>query len=124
MKPYQGLVFKLSKYQYKITKIDEMEVHCVRLNSDGSESGKIKSFSLSQWPPLGVSFENDEGTNVNGGDGNKTNDLCEAPEFPPIFFAYDPSTKKLEVKDRRGNVITGFDVMTVNGKDGDSAYQL
>ena len=53
-----------------------------------------------------------------------SNNLGEAPEFPPIFFAYDPTTKKLEVKDRRGNVITGFDVMTVNGKDGDSAYQL
>lgn len=45
-------------------------------------------------------------------------------ELPPIFFAYDPSTKKFEVKDRRGNVIRGFDVMTVSGKDGDSAYQL
>ena len=53
-----------------------------------------------------------------------SNNLCEAPELPPIFFAYDPSTKKFEVKDRRGNVITGFDVMTVSGKDGDSAYQL
>ncbi len=53
-----------------------------------------------------------------------SNNLGEAPEFPPIFFTYDPATKKLEVKDRRGNVITGFDVMTVNGKDGDSAYQL
>lgn len=53
-----------------------------------------------------------------------SNNLCEAPELPPIFFAYDPVTKKFEVKDRRGNVITGFDVMTVNGKDGDSAYQL
>jgi len=51
-------------------------------------------------------------------------DLGEAPELPPIFFAYDPVTKKFEVKDHRGNVITGFDVMTVNGKDGDSAYQL
>lgn len=53
-----------------------------------------------------------------------SNNLGEAPELPPIFFAYDPVTKKFEVKDRRGNVITGFDVMTVNGKDGDSAYQL
>lgn len=53
-----------------------------------------------------------------------SNNLGEAPELPPIFFAYDPSTKKFEVKDRRGNVITGFDIMTVNGKDGDSAYQL
>lgn len=53
-----------------------------------------------------------------------SNNLGEAPELPPIFFAYDPSTKKFEVKDRRGNVITGFDVMTVSGKDGDSAYQL
>ena len=53
-----------------------------------------------------------------------SNNLGEAPELPPIFFAYDPSTKKFEVKDRRGNVITGFDVMTVRGKDGDSAYQL
>lgn len=41
-----------------------------------------------------------------------------------IFFTYDRATKKLEIKDRRGNVITGFDVMTVSGKDGDSAYQL
>lgn len=53
-----------------------------------------------------------------------SNNLGEAPELPPIFFAYDPETKKFEVKDRRGNVITGFDIMTVNGKDGDSAYQL
>lgn len=53
-----------------------------------------------------------------------SNNLCEAPELPSIFFAYDPVTKKFEVKDRRGNVITGFDIMTVNGKDGDSAYQL
>ena len=41
-----------------------------------------------------------------------------------IFFTYDRATKKLEIKDHRGNVITGFDVMTVSGKDGDSAYQL
>ena len=53
-----------------------------------------------------------------------SNNIGEAQELPPIFFAYDPVTKKFEVKDRRGNVITGFDVMTVNGKDGDSAYQL
>lgn len=53
-----------------------------------------------------------------------SNNLGEAPELPPIFFAYDPVTKKFEVKDRRGNVITGFDIMTVSGKDGDSAYQL
>ena len=126
MKPYQGLVFTLGKYKFKVTKIDEMEVHCVRLNSDESESGKVKSFSLSQWPPIGASFDNEE---TKGGDAKKgvdgrTNDLGEAPELPPIFFAYDPVTKKFEVKDRRGNVITGFDVMTVNGKDGDSAYQL
>lgn len=54
----------------------------------------------------------------------KKNDLGEDPELPPIFFAYDKVTKRLEVKDDRGNVITGFDVMTVDGKDGDSAFQL
>ena len=58
MKPYQGLVFTLGKYKFKVIKIDELEVQCVRLNSDESESGKIKIFSLSQWPPIGASFEN------------------------------------------------------------------
>lgn len=126
MKPYQGLVFTLGKYKFKVTKIDEMEVHCVRLNSDESESGKVKSFSLSQWPPIGASFDNEETKDADAKKGvdGRTNDLGEAPELPPIFFAYDPVTKKFEVKDRRGNVITGFDIMTVNGKDGDSAYQL
>lgn len=55
------------------------------------------------------------------GQKQEPNNLGEAPELPPIFFAYDPYKKKLEVRDRRGNVITGFDVMTAEGAD---AYHL
>lgn len=57
----------------------------------------------------------------NPGQKQEPNNLGEAPELPPIFFAYDPYKKKLEVRDRRGNVITGFDVMTAEGAD---AYHL
>ena len=123
MNPSKGLEFTIDKYRFRVDKIDETEVHCIRLNSDGSESSK--SFLRAEWPPSGASFEEGSGEDeANKENHNDDNNLGEAPEFPPIFFAYDPATKKLEVKDRRGNVITGFDVMTVNGKDGDSAYQL
>lgn len=47
--------------------------------------------------------------------------LGEAPEFPPIFFTYDPIKNKFQVRDKRGNVKSEFDVMTVNGAD---AYHL
>lgn len=52
---------------------------------------------------------------------HKGYDLGEAPELPPIFFTYDPTKNKLEVRDRRGNVKADFDVMTVKGA---SAYEI
>ena len=48
-------------------------------------------------------------------------DLGEAPEFPPIFFTYDSTKNKFEVRDRRGNVKADFDVMTVKGA---STYEI
>ena len=47
--------------------------------------------------------------------------LGEAPELPPIFFTYDPIKNKFQVRDKRGNVKSEFEVMTVNGAD---AYHL
>ncbi len=107
---------------YKVISVNGDEVDVIRLKNDGTHDSSVFSWKDNKWNSRKMHLSHEKNkvheTNNNG------NDLGEAPEFPPIFFAYDPSTKKLEVKDRRGNVITGFDVMTVNGKDGDSAYQL
>lgn len=52
------------------------------------------------------------------------NNLGEAPEFPSIFIAYNEETKKLELRNRRGGVISQCDLITVKGKDGADAYHL
>lgn len=54
----------------------------------------------------------------------EANNLGEAPEFPSIFIAYNEETKKLELRNRRGGVISQCDLVTVKGKDGADAYHL
>ena len=54
----------------------------------------------------------------------EANNLGEAPEFPSIFIAYNEETKKLELRNRRGGVISQCDLITVKGKDGADAYHL
>ena len=83
------------------------------------------------------SSEQNESKQSNGSSGDSTSnkqrdrvkeepphsdaDLGEAPEFPPIFFTYDPINNKFQVRDKRGNVKSEFEVMTINGAD---AYHL
>jgi len=135
MKPFEGLIFTIGKYQYKISRIDDAEVVAVRLDSDGNPTEKTKKFAIGLWPPEGAIFEEDKqkgkaGKSYNDASTNSRrteepphsdDNIGEAPEFPPIFFTYDPLTNKLEVRDRRGNVKAEFTVKTETGA---SAYEL
>lgn len=109
--------------RFRVDNINGDEVDVLRLKEDGTPDSSLISWKDTKWNSRKMKPEESvsEGPRESNSNGNN---LGEAPELPPIFFAYDPVTKKFEVKDRRGNVITGFDIMTVNGKDGDSAYQL
>ena len=78
-------------------------------------------------PKAGQSSNNENSSTNNSRDRVKEepphggDNLGEAPELPPIFFTYDPIKNKFQVRDKRGNVKSEFDVMTVNGAD---AYHL
>lgn len=134
--PYIGLVFSLGKYQYKVQQIDESEVITVRLDSDGKETEKIKKFALGQWPPADASFENhskekDNKSSSKGGskDRNRVmpphqeyDDFEDASDYPSVTFYYDTESQKLLVKDKRGRLKQEIPIMTIKGKDGESAY--
>lgn len=109
--------------RFRVININGDEVDVLRLKEDGTPDSSLISWKDTKWNSRKMKPEESisDGPRESNSNGNN---LEEAPELPPIFFSYDPVTKKFEVKDRRGNVITGFDVMTVSGKDGDSAYQL
>lgn len=109
--------------RFRVININGDEVDVLRLKEDGTPDSSLISWKDTKWNSRKMKPEESisDGPRESNSNGNK---LGEDPELPPIFFAYDPVTKRFEVKDRRGNVITGFDIMTVNGKDGDSAYQL
>lgn len=136
MRPYEGLVFSLGKYQYKIKQITDTEVVSVRLDSDGSETSKIKNFLLTQWPPDGASF-NKKGEEkgkkksspkdeeqIKDMPPHQETDLGEAPDYPSIFFVYNYETKKLEVRDRRNNIKQEIPIITIDGINGKSAYDI
>lgn len=136
MRPYEGLVFSLGKYQYKIKQITDTEVVSVRLDSDGSETSKIKNFLLTQWPPDGASFDKKGGEKDKKKSSSKDEeqikdmpphqetDLGEAPDYPSIFFVYNYETKKLEVRDRRNNIKQEIPIITIDGINGKSAYDI
>lgn len=136
MRPYEGLVFSLGKYQYKIKQITDTEVVSVRLDSDGSETSKIKNFLLTQWPPDGASFDKkgeekdkkksspkDE-EQIKDMPPHQETDLGEAPDYPSVFFEYNKETKKLEVRDRRNNIKQEIPIITIDGINGKSAYDI
>ena len=96
----------------------------IKWDSKGGDDNKNNQPGNEQVKPEQLAGSNNRAKDdhkQNPGQKQEPNNLGEAPELPPIFFAYDPYKKKLEVRDRRGNVITGFDVMTAEGAD---AYHL
>lgn len=108
MKPNEGLLFYFGKYQYKIFKVDDTEVHAVRLNEDGTESNKKKDFPLFQWPPEGVRFEIKD---------------PPPPELSDEYtFVFDDESKSIVVRDRKGREVAklpGF-----YGKEGKTFYDV
>lgn len=104
MKPYEGLVFFLGKYQYRIAKVDEAEITANRLDANGNETSRLKHFSLASWPPKGarVTPEPPEGP-----DNTSSNDFV---------FRYDEDGHLSILKD--GKVVNEFDIRGPEGKPG------
>lgn len=107
MKPSEGLLFYYGKYRYEIFKVDETEVHAVRLNEDGTKSSKTKKFPLFNWPPEGVTFEKEVDPPVDSND---------------YTFVFDDESKSIIVRDRKGREVAklpGF-----YGKEGKTFYDV
>ena len=110
MEPYKGLIFYFGKYRYKISSVDNIEVHTVRLNDDDTESNKTKDFPLFQWPPEGVKFE------------KKGPEDLPAESKGEYTFAFDDESKSIVVRDRKGREVAklpGF-----YGKEGKTFYDV
>lgn len=107
MKPSEGLLFYYGKYRYEVFKVDETEVHAVRLNEDGTKSNKTKKFPLFNWPPEGVTFEK----------------VVEPPvDSNNYTFVFDDESKSILVRDQKGREVAklpGF-----YGKDGKTFYDV
>lgn len=98
-KPYPGLIFLIGKFTYKVVEIEGFEIKAIRLNPDGSESQKYKSWNQSQWPP-----ENYVESSMESGktDSNPLDTNNKKNEKSKYFFEYDDEKQEIVVRESSG----------------------
>lgn len=107
--------------RYIVKEHNNNEVVVVRINNENSEESSEITWNEVQWNSKHLVDESVGGGTPPPVDEEDDDDYMEEPDGQEYMFVYNSVDKKLYVKDRQGNVVTQFDVMSADGLD---AYQL
>lgn len=124
----EGHIYKNGKLCIKILSFNGITAHAVILDENMNPSSDEKDYTEFQWKQAKFNDITGEQSKINREEdsiAHTSNDnLPNAPELPPITFAYDHEKKSLLVLNRRGIPVQEIPVMTIEGKNGISAFDV
>lgn len=106
--------------RYIVKDHNNNEAVVVRINNENLEESGEMTWNETQWNSKHL-IDESKGDGIPPVDDDDDDDYMEEPDAQEYMFVYNSSDKKLYVKNRQGNVVTQFDVMSADGLD---AYQL
>lgn len=124
----EGHIYKNGKLCIKILSFNGITAHAVILDENMNPSSDEKDYTEFQWKQAKFNDITGEQSKINREedsiDHTSSDNLPNAPELPPITFAYDHEKKSLLVLNRRGIPVQEISVMTIEGKNGISAFDV